>query len=75
MKFKFNITTLQDWYNEGSYLLTETINSMRTEIQNNNVIIIEQQYSNAPDEELLRFNSLESLNEWIDKYFPDLKQD
>ena len=75
MKFTYNITTLMDWYNEGSYLLAEVIKSMREEIQNNNIIVIEQGYVNAPDVELYRFNALEALNNWINQRFPNLDQD
>jgi hypothetical protein len=75
MKKIYNITTLIDWYNEGSYYLVEVIKSMREEVQNNNIIVIEQEYINAPAVELFRFDTLKALNDWIKKQFPDLEQE
>jgi len=72
MKFTYDITTLMDWYNEGSYYLTEAMDSMEEEVQNNNIIVIEQRYVNAPAVELFRFNTSEAIDKWINKQFPDL---
>ena len=73
--FTYDITTLMDWYNEGSYYLAEAIKSMREEVQNNNIIVIEQGYINAPAVELFRFNTLEALDNWINQKLPELVQD
>jgi hypothetical protein len=75
MRFTYDITDLMDLYNEGNYCLVEAIKTMRREVQNNNIIVIEQKCVNAATVELFRFIALEALDNWIRQQFPNLDID
>jgi hypothetical protein len=72
--YHYDITDLQDLYKTKTYLFNEAIKSMREEVQKGNTIVIVQKYENAPSDVLSQLDSLEELNNWIEKSFPDFNE-